>query len=60
MYRIVGVDQKEYGPVDAAQMRLWITEGRANARTIVRFDEGPWKPLSTFTEFADILPEILP
>src|ERR1051325_5215052 len=54
-YRIVGADQKEYGPVSEDQLRQWIAEGRANAQTIVRFDDGPWKPLSTFVEFASVL-----
>src|SRR5262245_21124509 len=52
MYKIVGADQKEYGPVSEEQIRQWITEGRANAQTIARFGEGPWKPLVTFPEFA--------
>ncbi len=56
MYRIVGADQREYGPVDAAEVRQWIKDGRANARTIARCDDGAWKPLATFPEFADVLP----
>ena len=52
MYRIVGADQKEYGPITADQLRQWIGEGRANGQSLVRFEDGPWKPLSTFPEFA--------
>jgi len=55
MYKIVGADQKEYGPITEEQLRQWIIEGRANAQTIVRFNEGPWKALSTFPEFASAL-----
>jgi hypothetical protein len=55
MYKIVGADQKEYGPVTEEQLRQWITEGRANGQTIARLDEGPWKPLGTFPEFASLL-----
>ncbi|MHC1768843.1 MAG: DUF4190 domain-containing protein [Verrucomicrobiia bacterium] len=55
MYKIVGADQKEYGPVTEEQVREWIAEGRANAQTIVRFGDGPWKPLSTFPEFSELL-----
>ena len=55
MYKIVGADQREYGPVTEEQVRQWIAEGRANAQTIVRFNDGPWKPLSTFPEFATAL-----
>jgi Domain of unknown function (DUF4190)/GYF domain 2 len=54
-YQIIGADQKEYGPVNDEQLRQWITEGRANAQTIVRSGDGPWKPLSTFPEFASAL-----
>jgi hypothetical protein len=55
MYKIVGADQKEYGPVTEEQLRQWIAEGRANAQSVVRFGDGPWKPLSTFPEFASAL-----
>jgi hypothetical protein len=55
MYKIVGADQREYGPVTDEQLRQWIAEGRANAQTIVRFGDGPWKPLSEFPEFAAAL-----
>lgn len=56
MYRIVGADQKEYGPISADQIRQWISEGRANAQTLARFEDGPWKPLASFPEFAASLP----
>lgn len=56
MYKILGADQKEYGPVTVDQLRQWIREGRANAQTMV---QGPnsteWKPLNTFAEFSDAL-----
>lgn len=52
MYKIVGADQKEYGPVAEDQVRQWISEGRANGQTIARLGDGPWKPLATFPEFA--------
>lgn len=55
MYRIVGADQREYGPATADQVRQWIREGRVNASTITRFELNPWKPLSTFPEFASDL-----
>jgi hypothetical protein len=55
MYKIVGADRKEYGPVTSDQVRQWIAEGRANGQTIASFEGSPWKPLSTFPEFADAL-----
>jgi len=56
MYRIVGADGREYGPVSADQIARWISEGRVNAQTLTRSEESAdWKPLSTFPEFADAL-----
>jgi hypothetical protein len=36
MYRIIGADQKEYGPVTQDQICQWIAEGRANAHSRAR------------------------
>jgi hypothetical protein len=53
MYRIIGADGREYGPVTADQLREWIAEGRANAQTRVQAEGGgPWKPLVEYLEFA--------
>ena len=52
MYHIIGVDGKEYGPVSADELREWIAQGRASGQTLVRLDDGPWRPLVTFSEFA--------
>ena len=53
MYRIIGKDGKQYGPVNAEQLRAWIAENRANAQTLV-LTEGAqeWKPLGSLPEFA--------
>ena len=51
MYKIVGADQKEYGPVPAEQILQWIKDGRANGQTIARLEDGPWKPLYSFPVF---------
>ena len=56
MYSIIGGDQKEYGPVTADQLRLWVTEGRVNAQTSVRIEGATeWRPLADFPELADTL-----
>ena len=56
MYKIIGADQKEYGPVTAEQLRQWIAEGRVNGQTSVQSEgAAEWKPLASFPEFADIL-----
>jgi hypothetical protein len=53
MYRIIGADGKEYGPVSADQMRQWIAEGRINSQTRV-LAEGTtqWKTIAEMPEFA--------
>src|SRR5436190_10819490 len=56
MYRIIGADQKEYGPVSADQLRRWIAEGRASGASLIRSEGATeWQPLSAFPEFADTL-----
>lgn len=56
MYKIIGADQKEYGPVTIDQIRQWITESRVNAQTRARAEgDEAWRALSTFPEFADLL-----
>ncbi|MCL5096677.1 MAG: GYF domain-containing protein [Candidatus Omnitrophica bacterium] len=53
MYKIIGADKKEYGPISAEQIRQWIRDGRANAQTSgMEEGENEWKPLGNFPEFA--------
>jgi hypothetical protein len=53
MYKIIGADQKQYGPVSADEMRQWIAEGRVNAQTLIQAEgQTDWRPLSSFPEFA--------
>jgi hypothetical protein len=55
-YRIIGADQRIYGPASAEQMEQWIREGRANAGTLVQGDGViDWKPVGQWPEFADAL-----
>jgi len=54
MYKVIGSDGKEYGPVTAEQLRQWVAEGRANAQTRVQAEgSAEWKPLSVFPELCD-------
>ena len=47
MYRIIGADGREYGPITAAQLFEWIAEGRANALTRAKAEgTDQWKPLT--------------
>ena len=56
MYKIIGGDQKEYGPVTADQLREWIQMGRANAHTRVQAEgQADWRPLGELPEFSDVL-----
>jgi hypothetical protein len=61
MYRIIGADRKEYGPIDAFQLRQWIAQGRAFADSLVKLDgSNEWKPLNTFPEFASVASQAAP
>ena len=52
MYKIIGADGKEYGPVSADQVRQWIADGRVTGRTQVKTEGGAeWKSLAEFPEF---------
>ncbi len=53
MYKIIGADQKEYGPVSAEKLRQWLRDNRANAQTKVQAEgDEQWKALASFPEFA--------
>lgn len=53
MYKIIGTDSRQYGPVEADQVRRWLAENRANAHTLTQSENSPeWKPLISFPEFA--------
>jgi hypothetical protein len=61
MYKIIGADQKEYGPVTAEQLRQWIAEGRVSLQTQVLPEGGTeWKALGDFPEFAAASPGTVP
>jgi hypothetical protein len=61
MYKIIGGDGREYGPVSLEQLKQWIAEGRANAHTRVQVEgTTEWKPLADFPELAAALPLMPP
>ena len=35
MYKIIGADGKEYGPIAVETLKQWLAEGRVNAQTQV-------------------------
>jgi len=53
MYRIIGADRKEYGPITAEQLRQYIAEGRTDAQTQVLVEgHAEWTTLGQLPEFA--------
>jgi hypothetical protein len=61
MYKIIGADQKEYGPVSAEEMRRWIAEGRVNGQTLIQGEgQTDWRPLSTYPELSGLSPAAAP
>src|SRR5882762_5732742 len=56
MYKLIGSDGKEYGPISLEQLLQWIAQGRVNARTKI---QGPasadWKMASEFPELSSAL-----
>jgi amino acid transporter len=56
MYKLIGADGKEYGPVATEQLQQWIAEGRINAQTKVLAESTTeWKALADFPIFAQAL-----
>ena len=61
MYRVLGSDQKEYGPVGADQIRQWLIDRRLNANSLLQAEGSTeWKPLSFFPEFSATLANVTP
>ena len=61
MYKIIGSDQRIYGPVGIDQIRLWLAEGRVTPATLAQPEAGgEWKPLGAWPEFAAPPPVMLP
>ena len=55
MYKIIGADGKQYGPITREQLRQWITEGRAKDETLIQAEgQNDWRPLISFPELADL------
>lgn len=53
MYKIIGADGQQYGPISLEQLRVWIAEHRLRGDSPVQ-PEGAsdWKPLNSFPELA--------
>jgi hypothetical protein len=56
MYKVIGSDNREYGPASEEHILRWIAEGRANGATqLQKVGETGWRALSSFPEFAQAL-----
>ena len=56
MYKIIGVDRMEYGPVDSDQINHWIREGRVNEQTLVQeAGSNRWTAITEIPKFAATL-----
>ena len=55
MYKIIGGDGREYGPVSPEQLRQWLAEGRLTAQTLAQVaGSADWKPLVNFPELMPV------
>jgi hypothetical protein len=61
MFKVLGTDGKEYGPVALEVLRQWLAQGRVNLQTRVRAEgASEWQPLGTLTEFrVDAAPPLI-
>ena len=61
MYKIIGTDGRQYGPVGAEQLRRWLAENRVHAQTLVQTEGAQdWKPLVSLPEFTAELNAVPP
>ena len=59
MFKIIGADGRQYGPVGADQLRQWIAQRRANEQTLVQVEGSVnWKRLGEFPEFNQPAPPV--
>jgi len=53
MYKIIGTDGRQYGPIGVEQIRVWLAQNRVNAHTLAQSEGSTeWKPLISFAELA--------
>jgi hypothetical protein len=56
MYKILGADQREYGPVTAEEVRQWIAQRRVHPNSLVQaHGTTTWQRISLFPEFSAAL-----
>ena len=53
MYKIIGADDREYGPISLEQLRQWQAQGRVDGQTkVLVVGETNWKRLAELTELS--------
>jgi hypothetical protein len=53
MYKVIGADNREYGPISLEQLQKWISEGRINANTrVLPPGATEWKTLAEIPELS--------
>ena len=58
-FKILGADQKEYGPVPIGKILAWLAEGRIDEQTPAQAEgSGEWKPLGAFADLLKQPPAI--
>ncbi len=61
MYKIIGVDGKEYGPASLDQIKEWIRQGRVNAHTLIQpSGSADWKAAGEIPEIQPLLGSAVP
>ena len=57
MYKIIGADDREYGPISLEQLRQWQAQGRVDAKTrILVAGETNWKTVADLPELTAAAP----
>ena len=60
-YRVIGADQKVYGPIDGSRILEWIADGRIDWRTPSQVEGNiEWRPLSAWADAPKPSPVPLP
>jgi hypothetical protein len=55
MFKIIGADGNEYGPISAGLLQQWIAEGRVNLETRVLAEgSAEWQSLGSFPEWSSV------
>jgi len=55
MWKVRGVDGRDYGPADSQTIKRWISEGRIRAETmILNLSTGEWARAGAIPEFASL------